>query len=155
MSGKHTRVTHLELGCRANRRGSSDRSVASGSVGVCIVCRADNRRRKLSHRLLLLAPKGKGGDSTAQTILISRKHRRVSGKYNTYPATHPSLSGSLPGALFPGLHVLDLVVDLVDHLVVCLELEQGHCKDEAKLYGKQRRVVGAISMVIVGLINYP
>lgn len=42
--------------------------------------------------------------------------------------------------------MLDLVVDLVDHLVVCLELEQGHCKDEAKLYGKQRRVVGAISM---------
>lgn len=43
----------------------------------------------------------------------------------TYPATHP-LSGCLPGSHFPGFHVLDLVVDLINDLVVCLKLEEGY-----------------------------
>lgn len=45
-----------------------------------------------------------------------------------HPATHARLSGSLTGTLLPGFHVLDLVVDFVDDLVVRLQLEKGYWK---------------------------
>lgn len=44
----------------------------------------------------------------------------------TYPATHARLTGRLPWATLPRLQMLDLVIDLVDHLVVRFQLEQMH-----------------------------
>lgn len=44
----------------------------------------------------------------------------------TYPATHSRLTGRFATATLPRLQMLHLVIDFVDHLMICLQFEQRH-----------------------------
>lgn len=92
---------------------------------MCITCTRDSRpkRRFLQH------PR--------------RGPKCYNGKWNyvhmryviwlTHTATHPGLSAGL-SALFPRLHMLHLVINLVNNLVISFQLEQWNFKVTRTLY---------------------
>lgn len=63
--------------------------------------------------------------STHDQTIISNYDNTVA---HTHAATHASLASSLAAATLPWLQVLDLIVDLIHDLMVCLQLEQMHCR---------------------------